>query len=78
VVELLAQKGIKVKPRLVYMVKGSLKARARRRRKVARAVAAVTNSAAADPVALIRKVKELAHEAGGMKQLKELVLVLAE
>lgn len=79
VVELLVQKGVKVNTRQVYMVKGSMKQRkAQRRRKAAKVATVVGNSMAADPVALIRKVKELAHEAGGMHNLRELIKVLAE
>ena len=78
VVEQLGQKGTKVTPGLVYMVKGGMKqSSARRKRKAARMAQAVGTSSPADPVALIRRVKELAHEAGGMKKLEELIAVLA-
>lgn len=80
VVDLLGAKGVKVNAGLVYMVKGSMKSKAGRKRRKAARVAKVTsvagNGLAADPVALIRKVRELAEEAGGFKNLKELIDVL--
>ena len=79
VVEQLGQKGVKVQAGLVYMVKGSMKSKAgRKRRSEARVAGVVGNGKVADPVALIRKVKDLAIEAGGIRRLKELVVVLAE
>jgi hypothetical protein len=77
VVEQLGQQGIKVNASLVYMVKGSMKSRAgRKRRRAARAAGMA--GAVVNPVALIRKVRALAEEAGGMKQLQELIAVLGE
>ena len=80
VVDLLGAKGVKVNTGLVYMVKGSMRSKAGRRRRKAARVAKVTRVAgsglAADPVALIKKVRELAGEVGGLKNLKELVVVL--
>jgi hypothetical protein len=81
VVEQLGQKGIKVNAGLVYMVKGSLKSKAgRKRRRAARAakVAGMARSGTVNPVVLIRKVRALAEEAGGMKQLQDLIAVLSE
>ena len=67
---------------LVYMVKGSMKSKAGRKRRKAARVAKVAsrggNGLVADPVALIKKVKALAEEAGGMRQLKELISVLTD
>lgn len=81
VVELLSSKGVKVNAGLVYMVKGSMKSKAgRKRRKAARAADAgkTAYKSATSPVELIRKVKELADEAGGFKSLRELVDVLSD
>jgi arginine repressor len=79
IVDLLAQRQIKVTAGLVYMIKGRLKqVKVHRKRKAKRVAAVVSNSKVSDPVALIRKVKELVHEAGGMANLKELLAVLSE
>jgi hypothetical protein len=79
VVARLAQKGIAVKPGLVYMIKGRLaQMKSHKGKKAARLVRAGDKTGVADPVALIVKVKALAHEAGGMANLKALVTVLAD
>src|SRR5262245_53256201 len=76
VVAALADKGLKVKPNLVYFIKGKMKAKTQRRKRVVRAArAASTNS---DPVSLILEVKALAARSGGIGKLKELVDALAE
>lgn len=80
VVDLLSAKGVKVNAGLVYMVKGSMKSKAgRKRRKAARVarVAKITRNGTS-PVVLIKKVRALADEAGGMKALQELIEVLAQ
>ncbi|HVK13193.1 MAG TPA: hypothetical protein VM597_30855 [Gemmataceae bacterium] len=72
----LAGKGIKVAPSLVYMVKSKLnkgRRKARRDRASAAAGAAVKN-----PVEVILRVKDLARELGGYRNLKQLVDLLAE
>jgi hypothetical protein len=73
-VNILAARGIKVQPSLVYALKS--KARQKKRRQTRQRVAAVTGNG--DPVALIVKVRGLAMEAGGFGKLKALVEVLAE
>jgi hypothetical protein len=83
VVSTLAQKGITVKPGLVYFIKGKVKGgkgrRRRRRRKLGEQVAAVAvTTGATDAIATILKVKALAAQVGGMKKLKGLVEVLAD
>lgn len=79
VVDLLAKKGIKVKTGLVYMIKGRLKQmKVYKTRKAARVTRAGQKTGSSDPVALILKVKELAKEAGGLENLKNLVSVLAD
>jgi hypothetical protein len=74
VVSTLASRGLKVHTNLVY----TLRAQTKSRRKGRRANAIQATNGAADPVQLVRKVKELAARAGGMKQLRELVEVMAE
>jgi hypothetical protein len=77
IVTLLNQKGIKVSPHLVYHVKGRMRKakRVQRRQHVLEASRQIGNS---DPVALILKVKGLAHDAGGIRKLKQLIDALAE
>jgi hypothetical protein len=74
IISLLADKGIKVRPHLVYLVKGKMK-RIKRRQKRQRVMAMARNG---NPVELILKVKELARDAGGIGSLKQLVDALAE
>jgi hypothetical protein len=76
-VALLAARGVRVKPHLVYLVrsKGRRK-KARRRRQ--RAVALSRAAGVSDPVKLVLRVKELADGAGGIKALQRLVDALAE
>jgi hypothetical protein len=74
IISLLAGKRIKVRPHLVYLVKGKMK-RIKRREKSQRAMATVGNGNA---VELILKVKDLARQAGGIGSLKQLVDALAE
>jgi hypothetical protein len=71
IVRLLAEKGLKVQPTLVYYIRSREK-HLKRRGKNQRA--ASTGS----PVQLIVKVKALSQEAGGMRNLKQLVDILAE
>ena len=73
VVAALAGRGIKVRPSLVYFVKGKM--RRSRRRQVGRRMA---EAGVASPVDLILKVRSLAQQAGGMGKLKQLVDALAE
>jgi hypothetical protein len=72
----LADKGHKVTANLVYFIKGKMKAKTQRRKRVVRAARAST--ANGDPVALIRDVKALAGRTGGIGKLKELVEALAQ
>src|SRR5205807_9036284 len=77
IIQTLAQRGVKVQPSLVYMVKSQMK---RRKRKLARqrATEAGARAGMAGPVELVVRVKRLAGEAGGLKNLKQLVDVMAE
>lgn len=77
IVAILAAKGLKVTLSLVYMVKSQLKLK-KKRQKRELATATSKSTASLDPVQLIVRVKELARDAGGIKQLKQLVDVLAE
>jgi hypothetical protein len=74
IVRILANKGIDVKPSLVYIVRKKMRIK-RRRQGRAKAEQAVSNG---DPVVTIRKVKSLAHEVGGINKLKTLVDLMAE
>jgi hypothetical protein len=73
IVSTLAGRGIKVANTLVYFVKGHMKGK-KGRRKARQMVATGTS----DPVATISKVKNLASEVGGLRQLKALVDALSE
>lgn len=77
IVKLLADKGVKVSGTLVYAIKAKGKAK-KRRAKREKAVAAINHTRVTNPVELIRDVKALSVKAGGIKQLKELVDILAE
>ena len=70
----LAEKGIKVAPSMVYYIKSMMK-KAKRKQLRQRATRVTGNGNAVD---LIRKTKELARDAGGMANLRQLVEILAE
>jgi hypothetical protein len=77
VVDQLAEKGIKVHPNHVYLVKSKMKQRKRRQKR--EKVAATTRSTGIpNPAVAVTKVKTLALELGGLKNLKQLVDVLSE
>jgi len=79
VVSVLAAKGIKVREGLVYGVKGYMKGRKGRRKKIRQMVATVAvTTGDGDAVKTILKVKGWANEIGGLKKLKELVDALSE
>ncbi len=84
VVEALGKKGIEVKEGLVYAVKGSMKEKAKRKKKIAKAAMAAAKPSSngqaskSDAVALIHDVRALAKRSGGYEQLMELVKALAE
>lgn len=73
----LGGKGIKVTPTMVYYVRSKLR-HAKRKDKRDRAAAASRLTTARDPVELVSRVKDLAREVGGLKNLKQLVDLLAE
>lgn len=78
VVEALAKQGIQVKEGLVYAVKQ--KVRGKKKQRLAVAAMTITTSSSngtvIDALTLIRKTKELAAQAGGMKKLRELLELL--
>jgi hypothetical protein len=77
VINLLATKGVKVSPTLVYYVR-SKQNQARRRARRAEVAAESRRTATTDPVELVMRVKQLAAEVGGLRNLKLLVDLLAE
>jgi hypothetical protein len=77
VISLLAAKGVKASPTLVYYVK-SKQNQSRRRAKWAEVAAASRRTATTDPVELVMRVKQLAAEVGGIRNLKLLVDLLAD
>ena len=76
IVTLLGEKGLKVSSTLVYYIKSQSK-RAKQSEKRQR-LAASMNGRYGNPVDVVRKVKSLAGEVGGIKNLKSLVDLLAE
>ena len=78
VVATVGEKGIRVRPNLVYFIKGKMKGRRGRHLKAQQMVASVSATGNTDPVATILKVKRWASEVGSMKKLKALVDALSE
>ncbi len=84
VVEGLSKNGIKVKEGLVYAVKGAMKEKSKRKKKIAKAAMAAVKPSSngqaskTDAITLIRSVKDLATKAGGYEKLKELVDALSQ
>ena len=73
----LAERGVKVAPTLVYFIR-SKQRRAQRRAKRERVAESSRQTAAGNPVEVVLRVKGLAREVGGIKNLKLLVDLLAE
>lgn len=82
IVAALKEQGITVTEGLVYAVKGAMKAKSKRKKRIAQAAkaAATTNGTVSktDALTMIRDVKALAMRAGGYERLKELVDALAD
>jgi hypothetical protein len=77
----LATKGIEVSDNLVYFIKGQIKGRKSKKKKVQQIVAKVaeaTDVPKSDALSTILKVKALASEVGGLKKLKALVEALSD
>lgn len=75
VVAALAEKGIDVTETLVYAAKRKIKGK-RKLRLAAAAVAKSNPNSTIDAITLVKKARELAVQAGGMKKLKELLEML--
>ena len=73
----LAERGVKVAPTLVYFVK-SKQRQARRRAKRDRVAESSRQTGSRNPVEVVLRVKDLAREVGGIKNLKMLVDRLAD
>ena len=78
VVATLGAKGIQVKEHLYYFVKGHMKGRKKKARKIVAQVATSTHVSKSDALSTILKVKKLAEEVGGLKTLKALVEALSQ
>lgn len=77
VVDALATKGVKVSANHVYLIKSKMKMKKRRQKR--EKVAATTRSTGMpNPAQAVTKVRMLARELGGLRNLKELVDVLSE
>lgn len=74
IVAILGAKGIKVQVPLVYFIKSKSR-HAKQKQKQASIAASYQNS---NPITLIRGIKKLAQEAGGITNLKKFVDALAE
>ena len=77
VITRLAEKGIKVSPTMVYYVR-SKQQLAKRKAKRARVAESSRKTGAANPVELVLRVKDMAREVGGIRNLKQLEDLLAE
>jgi hypothetical protein len=73
----LAEKGIKVAPTLVYFIK-SKQRQAKRQAKRAKLAESSRQMGSNNPVEVVIRVKDLAREVGGIKNLKMLVDLLAD
>lgn len=77
VIARVAERGVKVTPTMVYFVRSKLN-QARRKERRDRVAESSRQTSASDPVEVVRRVKELAREVGGIEHLKRLVDLLAE
>jgi hypothetical protein len=73
----LAGRGVKVSATMVYYIKSKL-GQAKRKAKRERMALSSRKSGAVNPVEIVLRVKDLAREVGGVKNLKQLVDLLAE
>jgi hypothetical protein len=76
IISRLHDNGIEVNNNLVYQIRR--KFRAERRKEKRQATLASRQSRGASPATLVRGIKELAAQVGGMARLQELVEVLAQ
>lgn len=77
IITALGAKGVKVAPSLIYFVKSKLR-QAKKKAKRERVAESSRSTASTNPVELVIRVKNLAREVGGVKNLKQLVDLLAE
>src|SRR5436190_1540038 len=77
VIAALAAKGLSVSENHVYFIKSKLRGK-RRHEERERAAEVTRGTAMPNPAQAVAKVKGLARELGGLKNLKQLVDVLAE
>ena len=77
VIAQLADRGVKVSPTMVYYIRSKDRL-AKRKAKRARVAESSRNSGVANPVELVLRVKDMAREVGGIRNLKQLVDLLAE
>jgi hypothetical protein len=77
IVSTLEQRGIRIHPNLVYLIKSKAKATRRKQRRQ-KALENSKDLGIANPVELVLEVRRVAQKAGGMRHLKQLVDVLAE
>jgi hypothetical protein len=75
IIEALAARGIKVTSSLVYVVK-SKSSQAKRKARRANAEEAGRSAGFSNPVDVVSRVRDLAREVGGLKQLRRLVDLL--
>ena len=73
----LADRGVKVSPTMVYYIKSKL-GQAKRKARREKMAESSRRSGASNPVEIVLRVKDLAREVGGVKNLKQLVDLLAE
>jgi hypothetical protein len=73
----LADKGVKVTPALVYLIKSKAK-QAKRRARRERFAESSRGTGTVDPVELFREVRDLGRKVGGIQNLKRLVDLMAE
>jgi hypothetical protein len=77
VIARLAEKGVKVSPTMVYYVRSKQRL-ANRKAKRARVAESSAKTGIPNPVELVLRVKDMAREVGGIRNLKQLVDLLAE
>ena len=77
VIARLAEKGVKVSPTMVYYIRSKQRL-AKRKAKRAQVAESSRKSGAVNPVELVLRVKDIAREVGGIRNLKQLVDLLAD
>jgi arginine repressor len=77
IIAMLAERGLKVSPTLVYFVR-SRQQHAKRKKKRELVAETSRKTAIGNPVEVVQRVKGLARDVGGIGNLKQLVDLLAE